>query len=50
MGANRHSLAETMSSFWANFAAMGIQTDWFADWNACSPKKLKAIILAEKLK
>jgi len=43
-------LAETMSSFWANFAANGNPNGpGLPDWNACSPKKLKAIILAEKV-
>ena len=42
-------LAETMSSYWANFAANGDPNGPnVPKWDACSPKNLKAMILAEK--
>jgi len=43
-------LAETMSSYWANFAANGNPNGPnVPKWDACSPKNLKAMILAEKV-
>jgi para-nitrobenzyl esterase len=42
-------LAETMSSFWANFAATGNPNGpKLPEWSPCSSKNLKAMILAEK--
>ncbi len=42
-------LAETISSYWANFAANGNPNGSnLPEWNACTPKNLKAMILAEK--
>ena len=42
-------LAETMSSYWANFAANGNPNGSnLPEWKACNPKNLKAMILAEK--
>jgi len=43
-------LAETMSSYWANFAAHGDPNGSnLPEWTPCSPKSLKAMILAEKV-
>ena len=43
-------LAETMSSYWANFAANGNPNGSnLPKWTPCSPKNPKAIILAEKI-
>jgi para-nitrobenzyl esterase len=43
-------LAETMSSYWANFAANGNPNGTnLPKWTTCSPKDLKAMILAEKI-
>jgi len=43
-------LAETMSSYWANFAANGNPNGPnLPAWNACTPKSLKAMILDEKV-
>jgi len=42
-------LAETMSSYWANFATNGNPNGSnLPEWKACTPKNLKAMILAEK--
>lgn len=43
-------LAETMSTYWANFAANGNPNGPnVPKWDACTPKNLKAMILAEKI-
>lgn len=43
-------LAESMSSYWANFAANGNPNGPnLPKWTICSPKDLKAMILAEKI-
>lgn len=45
-----YQLAETMSSYWANFAANGDPNGSnLPEWTPCSSKNLKAIILTEKV-
>ncbi|HEY3390208.1 MAG TPA: carboxylesterase family protein [Prolixibacteraceae bacterium] len=45
-----YQLAETMSSYWANFAANGNPNGTnLPKWTPCSPENLKAMILAEKV-
>ena len=49
-GKSDYELAEIMSSYWANFAANGDPNGTnLPEWTACSPKNLKAMILAEKV-